>query len=123
MRLRRRGGTGRRAFAQRVTALGCRFALDDFGAGFGSFCHHEHLLYVYVKIDGELISNCHRKPTDRTILRSIVGVAQGLEKRTVAVFVSEPEILDVVTVEGVDFAQGYHIGRLVPMQDIITSFV
>ena len=96
-----------RAFAERMSALGCRFALDDFGAGFGSFYYLKHLLFDYVKIDGEFISHCHESEVDRTILRSIVGIARDLGKQTVAEFVSDERILQVVRVEGVDFAQGY----------------
>ncbi|MEP6815081.1 MAG: EAL domain-containing protein [Marmoricola sp.] len=112
-----------RAFAERITALGCSFALDDFGAGFGSFYYLKHLLFDYIKIDGEFVANCHANPTDRTILRSIVGIAHGLGKRTIAEFVSEPEILEVVKAEGVDFAQGYHIGKPVPFVDFVAEFI
>jgi EAL domain-containing protein (putative c-di-GMP-specific phosphodiesterase class I) len=103
-----------RAFAERITALGCRFALDDFGAGFGSFYYLKHLLFDYVKIDGEFVAHCHASPTDRAIVNSIVGIAHGLGKKAIAEYVSEPAILDVVRAEGVDFAQGYHIGKPVP---------
>ncbi|MGA8248107.1 MAG: EAL domain-containing protein [Nocardioides sp.] len=99
-----------RAFAERMTALGCKFALDDFGAGFGSFYYLKHLLFDYVKIDGEFVANCHRSRVDRTILHSIAGIARDLGKQTVAEFVSEPEILEVVRAEQVDHAQGYLIG-------------
>ena len=100
-----------REFAERMSALGCKFALDDFGAGFGSFSYLKHLLFDYVKIDGEFISHCHESDVDRTILRSIVGIARDLGKQTVAEFVSDERIMQVVRVEGVDFAQGYLPGR------------
>ncbi|WP_310529406.1 EAL domain-containing protein [Nocardioides sp.] len=96
-----------REFAERMTELGCKFALDDFGAGFGSFYYLKHLLFDYVKIDGEFISHCHTSEIDRTILRSIVGIARDLGKKTIAEFVSDEGILEVVRAEGVDYAQGY----------------
>ena len=112
-----------RAFAERMSALGCKFALDDFGAGFGSFYYLKHLLFDYVKIDGEFVANCHRSSIDRTILRSIVGIARDLGKKTVAEFVAEPAILDVVRQEGVDLAQGYLIGKPVPYDEFVSVFL
>jgi diguanylate cyclase (GGDEF)-like protein/PAS domain S-box-containing protein len=112
-----------RAFAERMTDLGCAFALDDFGAGFGSFYYLKHLIFDYVKIDGEFVAHVHESQVDRTIMRSIVGIARDLGKRTVAEFVSDPEILEVVRTEGVDFAQGFLIGRPVPEGDFVTQFM
>jgi len=110
-----------RLFAERMTELGCAFALDDFGAGFGSFYYLKHLFFDYVKIDGEFVAHVHESPVDRTIMRSIVGIARDLGKRTVAEFVSEPEILRVCRQEGVDFAQGYLIGKPVPYDEFVAA--
>ncbi len=112
-----------REFAERMTDLGCAFALDDFGAGFGSFYYLKHLLFDYVKIDGEFVAQVHHSQVDRTIMRSIVGIARDLGKQTVAEFVSEPEILEVCREEGVDFAQGYLIGKPVPFQEFVALFM
>ncbi|QYJ05087.1 EAL domain-containing protein [Nocardioides panacisoli] len=109
-----------RAFAERMSALGCKFALDDFGAGFGSFYYLKHLLFDYVKIDGEFVANCHRSAVDRLILHSIVGIAHDLGKQTVAEFVADPDILEVVGAEGVDLAQGFHIGKPVPYDEFVS---
>lgn len=112
-----------RAFAERIAQLGCSFALDDFGAGFGSFYYLKYLLFDYIKIDGEFVANCHANPTDRIILRSIVRIANELGKRTIAEFVADPEVLEVVRAEGVDFAQGYHIGKPVPVEEFVAEFI
>jgi diguanylate cyclase (GGDEF)-like protein/PAS domain S-box-containing protein len=112
-----------RTFAERMTELGCAFALDDFGAGFGSFYYLKHLIFDFVKIDGEFVAHVHESAVDRTIMRSIVGIARDLGKRTVAEFVSEPEILEVCREEGVDFAQGYLIGRPVPFDEFVRDFL
>ena len=112
-----------RQFAERMTALGCSFALDDFGAGFGSFYYLKHLLFDYVKIDGEFVANCHRSGIDRTILRSIVGIARDLGKQTVAEFVAEPAILEIVGAEGVDLAQGYDVGRPTSYDDFVERYL
>ena len=112
-----------RDFAARMTDLGCAFALDDFGAGFGSFYYLKHLFFDYVKIDGEFVAHVHESQVDRTIMRSIVGIARDLGKRTVAEFVSEPEILEVCREEGVDFAQGYLIGKPTTYDDFVSQFM
>ena len=112
-----------RQFAQRISHLGCKFALDDFGAGFGSFYYLKHLLFDYVKIDGEFVANCHRSSVDRSIMRSIVGIARDLGKKTVAEFVSDPAILEVVREEGVDLAQGYLVGEPVAYDEFVARFV
>ncbi|WP_268932183.1 putative bifunctional diguanylate cyclase/phosphodiesterase [Nocardioides okcheonensis] len=112
-----------RDFAARMTQLGCAFALDDFGAGFGSFYYLKHLFFDYVKIDGEFVAHVHESSVDRTIMRSIVGIARDLGKRTVAEFVSEPAILEVCREEGVDLAQGYLIGRPAAYDEFVSSFL
>ena len=76
-----------------------------------------------MKIDGEFVAHVHESQVDRTIMRSIVGIARDLGKRTVAEFVSAPEILEVVRAEGVDFAQGFLIGKPVPEGEFIASFM
>ena len=108
-----------RAFAEQIGALGCRFALDDFGAGFGSFYYLKHLLFDFVKIDGEFVAKAPSNPTDQIILSSIVGIARGLGKETIAEFVADEEILEVVTRLGVDHAQGYHVGRPMPLAELV----
>ena len=110
-------------FAERMTAMGCKFALDDFGAGFGSFYYLKHLLFDYVKIDGEFVSNCHRSEVDRSILRSVVGIAHDLGKKTIAEFVADTAVLDIVRDEGVDLAQGYLIGKPVPHEEFVARYV
>ena len=112
-----------RAFAERMTDLGCAFALDDFGAGFGSFYYLKHLLFDYVKIDGEFVAHVHESQVDRTIMRSIVRIAKDLGKKTVAEFVSDPRILEVVRAEGVDYAQGFLIGKPTPYDDFVEQFM
>ncbi|MEO5851980.1 MAG: EAL domain-containing protein [Nocardioides sp.] len=112
-----------RQFAERMTGAGCRFALDDFGAGFGSFYYLKHLLFDYVKIDGEFVANCHRSSVDRTILQSIVGIARDLGKQTVAEFVADRAVLEVVRNAGVDLAQGYFIGEPVPFDEFVSTFL
>lgn len=100
-----------RDFARRISSRGVRFALDDFGAGFGSYYYLKHLDLDVIKIDGEFVSNVHSSRIDESVVRSIVGVAKDLGKQTVAEFVDQQATLDTVRALGVDYAQGYLIGR------------
>jgi diguanylate cyclase (GGDEF)-like protein/PAS domain S-box-containing protein len=100
-----------RTFAERLTDIGCQFALDDFGSGFGSFYYLKHLLFDYIKIDGEFIANCITSQTDQLVIQALVTIAHGMNKQTVAEYVGDEDTLRFVTNEGIDFAQGYHIGK------------
>ena len=102
-------------FAQGLTNLGCSLALDDFGTGFGSFYYLKHLPVRYVKLDGEFIHNLPRNPVDEHMVRAIVGVAHGLGIQTVAESVADDETIEMLHAHGVDFAQGFHIGRPAPV--------
>ena len=98
-------------FARSLSELGCEFALDDFGAGFASFYYLKHLRFDYLKIDGEFIKDIASNPTDQLVVRSLVQIAQGLGKRTIAEFVSDQEGLELLRRYGVDYAQGFYVGR------------
>ena len=80
-----------RMLAQSLADLGCHFALDDFGSGFGSFYYLKHLPFDIVKIDGEFIKELENSHTDRLTVQAIVQIARGLGKPTIAECVeSEP---------------------------------
>ena len=108
-----------RSFASSLTKIGCRFALDDFGAGFGSFYYLKHIPFDYVKIDGEFIRNLPASSTDQLILDSIVQMSNGLGKRTIAEFVGDHETVELLKQHGVDYAQGYHLGRPRPVTEAL----
>lgn len=104
------------ALASRLTALGCHFALDDFGVGFGSFYYLKRLPLDYIKIDGDFIQTLARSPTDQHVTKAIVDVAQGLGLKTIAEYVEDAETLEMLRGYGVDYAQGFHIGRPAPLE-------
>ena len=106
--------------AERLIQLGCRFALDDFGAGFGSFYYLKHLPFDFLKIDGDFIRRLPVNPTDQSMVEAIVQVCHQLGKRTIAEFVEDQATLDLLREYGVDFAQGYHIGRPMPAAEIFS---
>jgi diguanylate cyclase (GGDEF)-like protein/PAS domain S-box-containing protein len=100
-----------RALSRELRALGCRIALDDFGAGFATFYYLKHLEFDDVKIDGEFIRNLCTTPSDRLVVRAVVDIARGLNARTIAEFVGDDDTVRLLTTLGVDGGQGYHLGR------------
>lgn len=99
------------AFMRELRGLGCRFALDDFGTGFSSFTYLKYLPVDFIKIDGTFVRDILSDPVDQAMVRSINQIAHSLEKKTVAEFVENEEILKALESFGVDYAQGYHLGR------------
>ncbi|MHB8658032.1 MAG: EAL domain-containing protein [Solirubrobacteraceae bacterium] len=97
-----------------LNALGARTALDDFGAGFGSFHHLKQLPLDILKIDGEFIRNLTASRRDRTIVRSMVDLAHGLGQLATAEHIEDQPTLDLVRDLGVDLAQGHFIGSAQP---------
>src|SRR6202044_518859 len=111
------------AFAARLSDLGCHFALDDFGAGFGSFYYLKPLPFDYLKIDGEYVRHCATNETDRILISAVVQIARGMGKHTIAEFVGDQETVEVLTQLGVDYGQGYFLGRPEPLADHLASVV
>src|SRR3954454_16522465 len=107
-----------RHFAEILSRVGCRFALDDFGAGFGSHYYLKHLPLNYVKIDGDFIRNLPTSMTDQLMVKAMVQVAKGLGMKTIAEFVESEDIILFLKQYEVDFAQGFHVGRPVPLTDV-----
>ncbi len=108
---------GARAFAQRLRKLGCAFALDDFGVGHGSFTYLRHLPVDYLKIDIQFVRNLLDDEDDQQVVRAIAGVAKQFEIKTIAEGVEDQATLTKLRRMGVDFAQGYHMGRPVPLPE------
>jgi diguanylate cyclase (GGDEF)-like protein len=108
-----------KSFVNRLTQLGCKFALDDFGAGFGSFHYVKYLPIDYVKIDGDFVRGVVDSPTDQSVVRAIVQLARGLGKRTIAEFVTDEPTVALLREYGVDYAQGYHVGAPRPAAEVL----
>jgi PAS domain S-box-containing protein len=104
-----------RVFAERLERLGCALALDDLGTGYGSFTYLKHLPVQYLKIDIQFIRDLVNSKPDQRIVRSIVGVAKYFGVKTIAEGVESKETLDLLTSYGVDYAQGYYLGRPAPV--------
>jgi EAL domain-containing protein (putative c-di-GMP-specific phosphodiesterase class I) len=104
-----------KAFCEGAESLGCSVALDDFGVGFGSFYYVKNLSFHYLKIDGDFIRGLPSSPKDQVVVKALVDVARGLGKQTIAEFVSDQPTMELLRALGVDYAQGFEVGRPVPM--------
>lgn len=98
-------------FVSAVRKLGCRVALDDFGAGYTSFRHLKSLAVDIVKIDGSFVLNLASRPEDFLFIKSLLDLASGFGLTTVAECVEDAEVAEILSRQGVDFLQGYHFGK------------
>jgi diguanylate cyclase (GGDEF)-like protein/PAS domain S-box-containing protein len=96
-------------FIEALRHTGCRVCLDDFGTGFSSFAYLKHLKVDILKIDGLFIRDLPNDHDNQVFVKSIVDVARGMNKITVAEFVEDAETLAMLKVFGVDMVQGYHL--------------
>src|SRR3984957_6120830 len=108
-------------FCAGVLALGCGLALDDFGAGFGSFQYLKHLPFSHLKIDGDFIRRLPVSRTDQLVVRALAGVVRGMGRRTIAEFVGDQTTMEMLRSYGVDYAQGYEVGRPSPDIPVVSS--
>ena len=94
-----------------LRAMGCQFALDDFGSGLSSFGYLKKLPVDYLKIDGMFVREIINDESDRVFVQAIINIAQSMGIKTVAEFVENDEIFQIVEEFGVDYVQGYGIHR------------
>lgn len=95
--------------------VGCTFALDDFGIGFSSFSYLRVLPVDFLKIDGSFVRNLDKDPAHRAMVRAMNDVSHALNKKTVAEFVENEDILKILMEIGVDYGQGYYLGQPLPL--------
>jgi diguanylate cyclase (GGDEF)-like protein/PAS domain S-box-containing protein len=99
------------AFIQKIRQLGCRVSLDDFGVGFSSFSYLKHLRADILKIDGSFIRDIHNNNADQLFVKALVDVARGMGMQTIAEFVENEQVFERVRDLGVDYVQGYYLGK------------
>jgi len=103
-------------FIKRLKEMGCRFALDDFGAGFSSFYYLKRFDVDYLKIDGSFIRDLATDEGSRIFVRALNDVARGLDKQVIAEWVETPEALNLLLGMGTQFGQGHLFQRPVPLE-------
>jgi diguanylate cyclase (GGDEF)-like protein len=107
--------SGTQNMIARLQKLGCCFAVDDFGTGFSTFSYLKQFSANSIKVDGSFIRDLGNDPVNLALVRSIHEVARTLGKETIAEFVENEIDLNLLREMGIDFAQGYHIGRPAPI--------
>ncbi|WP_246709769.1 EAL domain-containing protein [Bradyrhizobium sp. 6(2017)] len=102
-------------FIARLREIGCSLSLDDFGTGMSSIAYLKHLPVDVIKIDGSFVKEILNSKVDRAMAEMITKTAKIMQKQVVAEFVESLAILDELRQIGVDYAQGYAIGKPVPI--------
>jgi EAL domain-containing protein (putative c-di-GMP-specific phosphodiesterase class I) len=103
----------------RLGEFGCRFSLDDFGAGVGGFHYLKHLPVEFLKLDGEFTRTLPGSALDHEIVAAIVQAAAGLGRTVIAECVEDEEILQALREFGIPLVQGIHVGRPAPAADLL----
>ncbi|MGE0081957.1 MAG: putative bifunctional diguanylate cyclase/phosphodiesterase [Thiohalomonadaceae bacterium] len=106
-------------FVNELNTEGFGLAIDDFGSGFSSFHYLKRFPIDFVKIEGDFVVNMASDQRDAAFVKSIAALAQELGIRSIAEFVETEEVLECVRRAGIDFAQGFHVGR--PSPDLVQA--
>ncbi|MEN8180514.1 MAG: EAL domain-containing protein [Pseudomonadota bacterium] len=104
-------------FIEQLKAIGCRFALDDFGSGMSSFGYLKHLPVDFIKIDGAFVRDIVSDPIDLSMVKAINEVAHNMGMQTIAEYVEDYHTLEILKDIGVDYAQGYGIAQPICLTD------
>ncbi len=100
-----------RSFIQALRAMGCRVALDDFGAGYSSFGYLRELPVDLIKLDGRLVRDIDSDPVKAAIVTAAITVAHAMGMQTIGEYVENQAVADCLAACGSDFAQGYLYGH------------
>ena len=106
-------------FMEKMKVLGVQFSLDDFGTGLSSYSYLRNLPVDFLKIDGVFVKDIKDNPNDYAVVKSINEIGHFMGKKTIAEFVENDEILEILREIGVDYAQGYGIGMKVPITELL----
>jgi len=98
-------------FISELKEQGCSFALDDFGSGFSSFAYLKNLPVDFIKIDGMFVRDITHDSIDQEMVRSITNIAKAMGKQTIAEFVENDAIKNILEGFGVDYIQGYGVAK------------
>ncbi len=106
-----------------IKDIGCEFSLDDFGTGLSSYAYLKNLPVDYLKIDGVFIKDIANNPEDRAMVKSINEIGHFLGMKTVAEYVENDDILQVLKELGVDYAQGFGVEKPILIHDMFKQDV
>lgn len=106
-------------FMEKMKLAGLKFSLDDFGTGLSSYSYLRSLPVDYLKIDGVFIRDIKNNPSDYAVVKSINEVGQFMGKKTIAEFVEDEDIIDILREIGVDYAQGWGVGKKLPITTLL----
>lgn len=98
-------------FIEQVKKLGAKISIDDFGTGYSNFEYIMKLKVDYIKIDASMIKNIDTNKNSQMVTETIIDFAKKLEIKTIAEFIHSKNVYDVVKEMGVDYAQGYYLGK------------
>lgn len=104
-----------RRFVGVLHGMGCQFALDDFGSNLGSFANLKNLPLDYLKIDGSFMRNLPRDSVNQAMVAAMIKLARTLNFKVIAEQVEDSAVLDIARSMGIDYLQGYAIGRPQPL--------
>jgi EAL domain-containing protein (putative c-di-GMP-specific phosphodiesterase class I) len=107
------------AFINIIREMGCRFSLDDFGAGLSSFGYLKELPVDYLKIDGSFIREVTTDEVSLSMVEAICQIARTMGLQSIAEYVGDEATVEILRRTGVDYVQGFHIGKPVPVADIL----
>jgi len=105
-------------FINKMKAFGCSFSLDDFGSGLSSFSYLQKLPVEIIKIDGAFVQDMDTNDINRVFVENIKRTADAMNKKTVAEFVENSAIEEMLVDIGIDYGQGYHIHKPEPWYEV-----
>ncbi|MCB1643999.1 MAG: DUF1631 family protein [Pseudomonadales bacterium] len=108
-------------FMEKMKVIGVQFSLDDFGTGLSSYSYLRNMPVDFLKIDGIFVKDIKTNPSDYAVVKSINEIGHFMGKQTIAEYVEDDEILEILREIGVDFAQGYGVGKKFPLTQLIDS--
>lgn len=106
-------------FMEKMKIIGVSFSLDDFGTGLSSYSYLRSLPVDYLKIDGIFVKDIKENPSDYAVVKSINEIGHFMGKKTIAEYVEDDEIVEILKEIGVDYAQGWGIGKKLPINTLL----
>lgn len=108
-------------FMRELKSAGFTFSLDDFGSGYCSFKYIQTLPFDVIKIDGSFIKDIETNTQNQTITKAVTDIAKAYGRKTIAEYVENKEIADIVRSLGVDYGQGYYYSKAFPVSELSNS--